>query len=89
MARRINQLTLRDIDPRVLLEIQRLSRTEGLSLNKAAAKLLKQGAGLRDAASHGIGSAVDRFIGKLSRADAAQLSRALRSLDQVDAELWK
>jgi hypothetical protein len=89
MARRKNQLTLRDIDPRVLAEIERMSRVEGLSLNKAAAKLLKQGAGVADQVSQGIGSAVDRFIGKLSTAEASQLSRALRSLDRVDPELWK
>ncbi len=88
--RRTNQLTLRDVDPRVLAEIQRLARTEGLSINKAAAKILKLGAGIENApATRNIGQAVDRFVGSLPAAEARKLSRSLRSLEQVDEDLWK
>jgi len=90
MARHSNQLTLRDLDPRVLAEIKRLAQAEGLSVNKAAAKILKLGAGIQDApAPRNIGTAVDRFVGSLSTAQAEKLSRSLRSLEQVDDELWK
>ena len=90
VARHSNQLTLRDLDPRVLAEIQRLARAEGLSVNKAAAELLKQGAGVQDApVSRNIGAAVDRFVGSLTKVEAEKLSRSLRSLEQVDDELWK
>jgi hypothetical protein len=90
MTRRSNQLTLRDIDPRVLAEIERVARIEGLSLNKAAAKILKVGAGVRDAEeSRSIGGAVDRFVGSLPSAEARRISQSLRSLEQVDDELWK
>jgi len=89
-VRHSNQLTLRDLDPRVLVEIHRLAQAEGLSINKAAAKILKLGAGIRDAASPRIiGQAVDRFVGSLSKAEAQKLSSSLRSLEQVDDELWK
>lgn len=90
MARHSNQLTLRNIDPRVLNEIKRLAQTEGLSVNKAAAKLLKRGAAIEDAAtSRTIGASVDRFVGSLSKAEATKLTSSLRSLEQVDDELWK
>lgn len=90
MARHQNQLTLRDLDPRVLAEIHRLAEAEGLSVNRAAAKILKLGAGIQDApASRNIGAAVDRFVGRLSKAEAEKLSHSLRSLEQVDDELWK
>jgi hypothetical protein len=90
MANHSNQLTLRDLDPRVLAEIHRLAQAEGLSVNKAAAKILKLGAGIHDApASRNIGQAVDRFVGSLSKAEAEKLSSSLRSLEQVDDELWK
>jgi hypothetical protein len=90
MARHSNQLTLRDVDPRVLDEIHRLARAEGLSVNKAAAKILRMGAGVQDApVSRSIGGSVDRFVGSLSKAEAAKLSTSLRSLEQVDGELWK
>jgi hypothetical protein len=90
MARHSNQLTLRDLDPRVLAELKRLAHAEGLSVNKAAAKLLKLGAGIQDApASRNIGASVDRFVGSLSRAEAEKLSSSMRSLERVDDELWK
>jgi hypothetical protein len=89
MSRHTNQVTLRDLDPRVLAEIERVARVEGLSINKAAAKILKIGAEL-DAApeSRRIGAAVDRFVGKLSAAQARQVMLSLRALAQVDDELW-
>jgi hypothetical protein len=90
MSRRTNQLTVRDLDPRVLAEIQRLARSEGLSLNKAAAKMLKASAGLDDARpTRRIGAAVDRFIGSLSAAESRKLTRSLSALERVDDELWK
>jgi hypothetical protein len=90
MASHSKQLTLRDLDPRVLAEIHRVAKTEGLSVNKAAAKILKLGAGIQEApASRNIGQAVDRFVGSLSRAEAEKLSSSQRSLQQVDDELWK
>ena len=90
MARHSNQLTLRDLDPRVLAEIARVARVEGLSINKAAAKILKAGAGILDAPeSRRIGAAVDRFVGSLSAAEAHKVSQSLRSLEQVDDELWQ
>ena len=90
MARHANQLTLRDIDPRVLAEVQRVAAAEGLSMNKAAAKLLKQGAGIADAVGpRRIGSAIDRFVGTLSRSEARRLSRSMEAMERVDDELWK
>ena len=85
-----NQLTLRDLDPSVLVEIERVARADGLSLNKAAAQILKIGAGIRDAPeSRCIGSAVDRFVGSLSAGEASRLAKSLGALEQVDHELWK
>lgn len=90
MVRRTNQLTVRDLDPRVLAEIERIARNEGLSLNKAAAKVLRAGAGLSDAKpGRRIGSAVDRFVGSLSAAEAGKLARSLGALERIDEELWK
>jgi hypothetical protein len=90
MVRRLNQLTVRDLDPRVLAEIERVARSEGLSLNKAAAKILTAGAGLSDAKSgRRVGSAVDRFVGSLSAAEARKLAQSLGGLERVDEEFWK
>ena len=73
-----------------LAEIERVARVESISLNKAVAKIWKIGAGI-DAApdSRRIGAAVDRFVGKLSAAEARKSMPSLRVLEQVDDELWK
>ena len=90
MVRHSNQLTLRDLDPRVFAEIERVARIEGLSINKAAAKILKVGAGIQDPpTSPRIGVAVDRFVGRMSTAEARKISQSLRALEQVDDDLWK
>jgi hypothetical protein len=90
MSRHTNQVTLRDLDPRVFAEIERVARVEGLSINKAAAKILKIGAGIEAAPeSRRIGAAVDRFVGTLSAAEARKVMQSLRVLEQVDDELWQ
>jgi len=87
---RPNQLTIRDLDPRVLAEIHRVARAEGLSINKAAAKILKIGAGISEAPEdRRIGAAIDRFVGSMKGAEADKLSASLKALERVDDELWK
>ena len=68
----------------------RLARSEGLSINKAAAKILKLGAGIREAPEERrIGKAIDRFVGTLSAVEARALSRTLGAFDKIDEEMWK
>jgi hypothetical protein len=86
-----SQLTLRGVDPRVLAEIRRVARQKGISLNKAALSILARGSGVGEPAepSRRIGPALDRFIGSWTATQAREFSRSLRSLEQVDDELWK
>jgi hypothetical protein len=59
-------------------------------MNKAALSILKQGAGIDEAAdAKCIGKAVDRFVGSWTKAEAQQFSKSIRSLEQVDEDLWK
>lgn len=74
------------MDSRVVAEIHRLAQAEGLSINKAAAKILKLGAGIRDVAvSRNIGQAVDRFVGSLSKVEAqnAAVADLVRNSERV------
>ena len=91
MARRTSQITLRGVEPLVLAEIQRIARAKGVSMNKAALSLLNRGAGIDEErqASRRIGTAVDRFVGSWTGAQASAFSRSIASLEQVDDELWK
>ena len=68
----MNQLTVRGLDDELAEHIRRLAKRDCTSLNQAALKLLRKGAGLADP-SHGpdtVGSLLDHLIGSWS-ADAA------------------
>ncbi|MDX2055149.1 MAG: hypothetical protein SFV15_22295 [Polyangiaceae bacterium] len=91
MAPHQNQLTLRGLDPRVEAEIRRVARSQGISLNKAALRLLERGAGI-DAPveqERQIGSSLDRFIGVWSAREASTFERAIRSVERVDKDFWE
>ena len=44
----MNQLTVRGFDDDLSASVRRLAKREGISLNQAALKLLRRGAGLTD-----------------------------------------
>ena len=75
----MNQLTVRGFDDELNDHLQRLARREGISLNKAALKLLRKGAGLTGDAGDDrtIGSSLDFFIGSCTAAEADELQCAL------------
>lgn len=90
MSRHANQITLRGLEPRLLAEVERLARSKGVSLNKAVLSILQQGAGIDEpSGAKRIGKAVDRFVGSWTKAEARQFSKSIKSLEQVDEELWK
>lgn len=80
----MTQLTLRGFDREIERELRRVARENGISLNQAALKLLRRGAGLAGTRLTPIGSALDRFVGSLSDADAADVDRAVRAADEAD-----
>jgi hypothetical protein len=90
MATHSNQLTLRGLDPRVLREIRRIARVNGISLNKAALLILRRGAGIEEAEpGRSVGTGLDRFIGSWTAAQAREFSCSTQALEQIDGELWK
>ncbi len=85
------QITLRGIDPELAEIIKRISEQEGTSLNKAALKLLAEGAGIRRATKDKkvIGSDLDHLFGTWAESDAKQFLESVRSCEQIDEDLWK
>lgn len=84
------QLTLRGLDPRLQREIRELARREGLSLNRAAVRLLEKGAGIRaPVEADTIGSSLDHLIGTWSDDDARAFLDSIEACEQVDRELWE
>ena len=86
----MSQLSVR-MDRELARELRALARREGISLNKAALRLLRKAAGLDQPAkpSNAIGDALDDLIGTWSTADARAMRRALKSFEKIDAELWR
>ena len=87
----MNQLTVRGFDDELAERIQRLAKRDGTSLNQAALKLLRKGAGLADPGQgpDTVGSSLDHLIGTWSEDEAAELDAALEELEVIDEAAWR
>ncbi len=80
------------MDDEVDAILRQLAKREGISLNKAALKLLKKGAGIADTAQanpNAIGTALDDLFGVWSQEEAERFDTALEDFETVDEGAWK
>ncbi len=70
--------------------IRRLAKRDGTSLNQAALKLLRKGAGLTDGKGNpgAIGSSLDDLFGAWSPEEAKSFNAALDIFELVDESAW-
>ena len=87
----MNQLTVRGFDDELSASVHRLAKREGLSLNQAALRLLRKGAGLTEdgKASNTIGSSLDDLFGAWTSEEAEAFNAALDVFETVDESAWK
>ena len=87
----MNQLTVRGFDDELSASLRRLAAREGISLNKAALKLLRKGAGLSDGMKNpnAIGNSLDDLFGTWSQEEADSFDAALEVFEKVDESMWK
>ena len=87
----MKQLTVRGFDDELAEAIRQLARRDGTSLNQAALKLLRRGAGLPDGQgdSRNIGDALDDLIGSWTQQETDDFDRALEHFESVDESDWK
>ncbi len=88
----MNQLTIRGFDDELNETIRQLAEREGISLNRAAVKLLKKGAGMMDGKEGGskVGSSLDWFIGSMSREEADELETVIEEeFEKIDESMWR
>ena len=83
-----HQLTIR-YDEELDRKIRQLARREGISLNQAAVRLLRKGAGLdtQKAYDDVVGESLDDLIGTWSSAEADRMREAQRAFEAIDEEL--
>lgn len=85
----IHQVMVRGLDSKLARKIRKLADDEGISLNKAALRLLTKGAGLERAKDDDtIGDDLDPLLGTWSDAQAEEFAEALAGLSQIDPEMW-
>ena len=87
----MNQLTVRGFDDELSAILHRLAKQEGISLNQAALRLLRKGAGLTDSSKgnpNAIGDSLDDLFGAWSRDEAESFDAALEVFETVDEAAW-
>ena len=87
----MKQLTVRGFDDDLERIIRQLARREGISLNQAALKLLRRGAGLPGGQGDGrtIGDGLDDLFGSWSQDEADAFDAALEVFESVDESAWR
>lgn len=87
----MKQLTLRGVSRDVERRIREVAKKEGVSLNKAALRLLQTAVNVpvTTEKTGKIGHSLDRFIGTMSDEEAAALIEANKVFDVIDPEFWK
>ena len=87
----MNQLTVRGFGDELSERIRNLAKQDGTSLNQAALKLLRKGAGMADPSQKAdtVGSSLDHLIGTWSDGEAAEMDAALQEFEIVDKAEWR
>ena len=88
---KVKQLTVRGFDEQLTDALRQLAERDGTSLNKAALKLLRRGAGLTDVkvSADTVGSSLDDLFGKWSSEEVEAFDAALEVFEIVDESAWK
>ena len=90
-VRPMNQLTVRGFDDELSARLRRLARREGISLNQAALRLLRKGAGLADRGRgpDTVGSSLDYLFGSWTSEEADTFDAAIKDFDVIDEAMWR
>lgn len=86
----MDQLTVRGFGDELGSALRRLATRERISLNQAALRLLRRGAGLADSAEQAerVGSSLDHLIGSWTPEEGDELDDALEAFETIDADAW-
>ncbi len=87
----MHQLTVRGFDDELSARLRGLAQREGISLNQAALRLLRKGAGLTDdGRSPGpIGNSLDHLFGVWTQDEYEEFNKAIEEFETIDEEMWK
>ena len=83
----MKQLTLRGFDHDVERTLQKVAEQHGISLNKAALLLLREGAGLSKGAADKVGNSLDHLAGSWPEDEAEAFLESLEVFETIDESL--
>lgn len=87
----MTQLTLRGFDPELEKRLRELAERDQLSLNKAALRLMRRGAGLESTPlsqrKTGLGEQLHKFSGRSPATETARIDQAIEQARTQDLEL--
>ena len=86
----MEQLTVRGFGDDLGAAVRRLAARERISLNQAALRLLRRGAGLPDGGEQAgaVGTSLDHLFGTWTTAEADELDTALDDFGTIDEDAW-
>ena len=87
----MDDLSLHGFDKELERRLTEIARQEGVSLNEAALRLLRRGAGLNESGAPGavVGGALDGFTGRWSEAEEKSVLASVAAFETVDEVCWK
>jgi hypothetical protein len=87
---KLTQLTIR-FGPDLSRRLQSLAQSEGISLNQAALRLLRRGAGLGEAQEgrSRVGRTLDSLAGTWTEGDARRFLESLEPFGSIDESFWR
>ena len=87
----MTQLTIRGFDPDLSNAIRGLAEREGISLNRAALRLMRRGAGLGQESRRPdrIEDRLDHLMGTWSEEEEQEFLEAIADFEQIDEDLWR
>lgn len=81
-------ITLRNLPPDLVRQLERKAGREGLSLNRAVIAALEELFGVGRKKARPAYGDLDFVVGSLTKEDADALDRSVRSRRKIDREVW-
>jgi hypothetical protein len=82
-------MTLRGIDDTLAQTLKDLARSQGVSLNALALRLIREATGVDKRKRTLVHHDLDTFAGTWGKEDEEAFLNATRSLETIDEEMWK
>jgi hypothetical protein len=83
----MHQITIRGVSPEIEKEIRRISKKKNISINQVIKEIIHKEFGMGK--EKPLASSLKKLAGGWSREDADAFESAIRSCEQIDAEMWQ